>query len=128
MDEPAHRRRDLYWLIGFALALLCGVGGLILLIVEADPSGRAARFAFVGFAGVTAFGGGSFVFYRISFAIFDSRRYRGNMRRAAQQGLVFALVVVVGLALQFNEMLDEIGLLALAGLLLVSELYLHLRT
>ncbi len=61
------------------------------------------------------------------FRFLDSRRYRGNLRRAAQQGLVLAPSAIVGLALQINKRLDATGLVVLAGLLLVSELYLLIR-
>ncbi len=46
------------------------------------------------------------------FRFLDSRRYRGNLRRAAQQGLVLAPSAIVGLALQINKRLDATGRLA----------------
>ena len=46
------------------------------------------------------------------FRVLDSRRYRRNLRRAAQQGLVLAPSAIVGLALQINKRLDATGRLA----------------
>ncbi len=128
MDAPATRSRaERYWLLGFGLAALSGIVILAWLFVNTDPAELRAAAIFVLAAGLAVFGLGSFLFFLISLAIFSSKRYRGNTSRAAQQGLALALIAMVALALQLNRALNEVSLIALAGLLLVGELYLALR-
>ena len=68
MGQPAHRRRDPYWIIGFESAFVGDLVLLSLMILSADPSHLVAKAAPVFTAGLAALGAGSFVFYRISFS------------------------------------------------------------
>ncbi len=128
MDAPATRSQgEKYWLLGFGLAALSGIVILFWLFVNADPADLRSTAIFVLAAGLAVFGLGSFLFFLISLVIFRSKRYRANTSRAGQQGLALTLAAMIALALQFNRALNEVSLIALAGLLLVSELYLLLR-
>jgi len=87
----------------------------------------AAWAAFFGALELILFAAFSLLAYRLSFGLFASRLYRGNVARSCQHGLLWSTILTGAGLLRAIKVLTLPTALALIGVLLVGEVVVLLR-
>ena len=103
-------------LVALALVAWAGIG---LVVTQVSPDTTLSQVLFFGLMYTAWASSLTIVAYYLSFRLFASRAYRGNLGRSLQQGLLWAAFVLVALVMQLARALSlmtGVVLLALFGL------------
>lgn len=115
--------------------LMRGMGAIGLLawlswvyvIIGTSPEEDIARLLFFGLSYVALFATLTLVLYSLSFQLFASKGYRGNVSRSAQQAAIAAAVIVMGGLLQAGRALTVLSGFFLAGVFVIAEIVVLVR-
>ncbi|MBI2941252.1 MAG: hypothetical protein HYY04_12525 [Chloroflexi bacterium] len=101
--------------------------GLGVVVVTLDPDPLLHRGLFFAALFLAAFGAFSLLAYRLSFSLFSSKRYRGNVSRSVLHGLTTAIVITVAALLQLSRALTTFTGLLLFGTFVVLQVAVLVR-
>lgn len=106
-------------MVGF-VALLTWTG-LGLVVVNVNPAGLAARLLFLALLYVALISTFGLTAYALSFRLFASKSYRGNLASSLQTGGLWATGVTAAAVLQMARMLNWVGGAVLLVLLALAQ-------
>ncbi len=95
--------------------------GLIYTVFNVSPDGVVSRVLFFALFYVALASTFSLAAYFLSFRLFESKVYRGNAVRSAQQGILWATFALVAALLQATRALSAMAALILLTALGVAE-------
>ena len=111
-------------LVPVAVLAWAGLGFVVVNFGPNELSGRLAFFILLYVALIATLG---LVAYTLSFRLFASKAFRGNLGRALENGTLWATFVAGAVALQFFRMLSWVNGGLMIGLLLVAQFLLLAR-
>ena len=100
---------------------------LVAIIIGLDPDPLVHRIAFLAAFAVALTGTASLGAYVLSFRLFASKRYRGNLHRSIQHGVVTGLVLVIAALLQLSRAISPLSVAVLVILFLLLQIVVLLR-
>lgn len=115
------------YLVALGFLAVLSWTGLGLIIANVNPSALVARVLFFVLLYLAVAATSGLVAYALSFRLFASKAFRGNLGRSLQHGWLWAAFAVAAAALQLFRMLSWVNGGLMIGLLAVGEFLLLAR-
>ncbi|MBI4320358.1 MAG: hypothetical protein HY675_17855 [Chloroflexi bacterium] len=110
-----------------ALMAPAGWTGVGYVVLNTTPDEIATRVLFFSVFYIALAATFSMLAYVLSFQLFTSKLYRGNLTRSLEQGGLWAAFALVAAILQATRMLTWIGVVLLVGALAIAQVALLLH-
>ena len=123
IETGSHRSR----LIALTVLTLVAWLTLVAIVTALEPDPLVHRLAFFVVFAMALAGTCSLATYVLSFRLFASKRYRGNVSRALASGVATSLVLTLAAVLQLARALSVVNVALLIGLFLVLQVVVLLH-